>query len=331
MKLSKLKILTVMLIIAAALVFTACGQEPHAHAHTGVIAIVNGEEIKSETLEQRLDMQVRLWENHGFLLEEEQINEIRENILDDMIMFALLLQAAQNEGLTVTTAEVDDEFNTIRGEFVSEDDFRAALEESDLTESELREFLERDLLIEKLFNHVTGDIAVDEEVLREYFEENREWLIEMQVSHILIPAREGAATPDDRRVARAEAQRLITRLNAGEDFAELAIQYSACPSSFDGGRLEEYITMHDHRFDPLFVNGAYELSAIGDFSQEPVATSFGYHIILVDDKISTFEQLREIIEHNMIHGEKMDVFEAYGLMLYESAEIVNFLTTDDCC
>ena len=350
MKLNKLKILAIVLVIAIALIFTACGEQ----AEIEIAATVNGEQIETSVLEYRLGIQLKQFEAFGFPLEEEQIDDFRKALLDELIRDALARQAAEGEGIALEPGAVDAEINAIKEEW-GEEVFRTTLEEYFLTEDDLREMLEQGMIFEKLFDHVTRDvtaegeilerlqelisgilydhvtrdITAEEEVLRELFEDYRQHLVTMQVSHILIEAREGEATPEEKQAAREKAQELITRLNAGENFAQLARQYSDCPSGAEGGNLSQHFTELETGFVSEFVIGAYELSSVGDFSQEPVATQFGYHIILVIDKIPTFEEFRERVEFSVLQEEREAVFNEYLLRIYEEADIVNYLVTEE--
>jgi len=320
---NKLKMLAILLIIAAAtFIFTACGKKAE------VVAIVNGEEIKSAMLEERLVKYVKTMEAQGYSFEgeegEKQRNEFRKYLLSEMIEHALIKQAAKAEGITLEPGMVDDEIKAIK-ESMGEENFKKALEESFLTEKDVKEMVEQQLIMEKLFNHVTRDVTAEEGALREFYEENKQYLISMKVSHILIEAREETATAEEKQAAKEKAQGLIARLNAGEDFAELARQYSDDPGTAkDGGKMEYYFTENDVNLDPKFTRGSYELS-VGNYSQEPVESSFGYHIILAEDKKETFEQLREEIEGYILHDEKNAVFNEYFAKVYEEAEIVNYL------
>ena len=322
MKLNKLKIIAILLIIAMAFIFTACGKKAE------VVAIVNGEEIKSDVLEDRLEKYVKAMEAQGQSFEgeegEKQKNEFRKYLLSEMIEYALIKQAAKAEGITLEPGMVDDELKAIK-ESMGEENFKKALEDSFLTESDVRELVEQQLIMEKLFNHVTRDVAVEEAALREFYEENKQYLITMKVSHILIEARDGTATAEEKQAAKEKAQGLIARLNAGEDFAELARQYSDDPGTAkDGGKMEYSFTENDVYLDPKFTRGSYKLS-VGEYSQEPVESSFGYHIILAEEKRETFEQLREEIEGYILHDKKNVVFDEYFAKIYAEAEIVNYL------
>jgi parvulin-like peptidyl-prolyl isomerase len=117
-------------------------------------------------------------------------------------------------------------------------------------ETYLRNFFETLILREKLQAIITADVKqVDEEV---------------RARHILV-ADEAAALD------------VIARLEAGEDFAELARELSTdTGSAVQGGDLGWF---GKNAMVPEFETAAYALANPGDFTTEPVASSFGYHII----------------------------------------------------
>ena len=86
---------------------------------------------------------------------------------------------------------------------------------------------------------------------------------EVKASHILVQTQE-------------EALNLLNEIKNGNSFAELASQYSLCPSGYNGGDLGYFAkgTMVDE-----FENAVVKLEN-GKYSTEPVKSSFGYHIIL---------------------------------------------------
>ena len=90
---------------------------------------------------------------------------------------------------------------------------------------------------------------------------------EISARHILV-------TSED------EANAIITRLNNGEDFASLATELSTGPSAPNGGNLGFF-----KRGDmvPDFSDAAFALE-VDSYSEEPVESNFGWHVIKVDDK-----------------------------------------------
>jgi peptidyl-prolyl cis-trans isomerase C len=90
--------------------------------------------------------------------------------------------------------------------------------------------------------------------------------IQVRASHIL------AKTEDD-------AQRMMKRINDGEDFAAVARRFSSCPSGKNGGDLGWF---GKGQMVPEFEKAAFETepgNVVG-----PVKTQFGYHVIKVTGK-----------------------------------------------
>ena len=99
---------------------------------------------------------------------------------------------------------------------------------------------------------------------------------------------------------KAEAEAVITELQGGADFAELAKKRSTGPSGPNGGDLGYFPR---GAMVPAFENAAFALAA-GSFTQTPVQTQFGWHIILVEEKriaeAPTIEELAPQLRQNLI-------------------------------
>lgn len=77
----------------------------------------------------------------------------------------------------------------------------------------------------------------------------------------------------------AECLQLKDRINAGEDFAEVARKHSTCPSKAQGGDLGQFGPgMMVKEFD------AVVFSADVNTLQGPVKTQFGYHLLEVTSR-----------------------------------------------
>ncbi len=121
--------------------------------------------------------------------------------------------------------------------------------------------------------------------------------------------------------ALAQAQAVLERVNAGEDFAELAIEFSADPSS--GPRGGDLGWFGSGVMVPEFEEAAFALEA-GEVS-ELVRTAFGYHIIRVDEvKEDDDGNVEEVLAaHILFRGPDV---ERYILDAVENAEVVTLIT-----
>ena len=78
----------------------------------------------------------------------------------------------------------------------------------------------------------------------------------------------------------ADAKAVIAALQNGDDFAALAKEKSTGPSGPNGGALG---TFGRGQMVPAFETAAFDL-AVGSYSDTPVQTQFGWHVIKVDGK-----------------------------------------------
>ena len=151
-------------------------------------------------------------------------------------------------------------------------------------EDELREMLsleyKRNLAIEE---HVKNSVTDDE--IQKYYDD--EVIGDMKVRHILIKPE----TTDDMSTeeqteaeekAKKEAEDLIKKLDDGADFEKLAKEYSDDTGSASDGGLIDYFNKDDN-MDEAFLNASIDLEE-GKYTEEPVQSSFGYHIILKLDQ-----------------------------------------------
>jgi peptidyl-prolyl cis-trans isomerase C len=79
---------------------------------------------------------------------------------------------------------------------------------------------------------------------------------------------------------QAQAEDIINQLNHGANFAALATKYSQDPGAKDGGELGWFTK--DQMVAP-FANAAFALKP-GQYTQTPVQTQFGWHVILCEGK-----------------------------------------------
>ncbi|MBN1542132.1 peptidylprolyl isomerase [candidate division KSB1 bacterium] len=102
---------------------------------------------------------------------------------------------------------------------------------------------------------------------------------EIHAAHILIMYQGSERAPANitrtKEEAYATAVDLLQQLEEGADFAELATQYSDCPSAQKGGDLGIF---GRGQMVPAFEEAAFGLQP-GQVS-EIIETPFGYHIIL---------------------------------------------------
>lgn len=130
--------------------------------------------------------------------------------------------------------------------------------------------------IEVTLDTVKNDIEVSEDEILDRYEQQKDQLLNKETrtaSHILLTAND-----DDEQQVETTIKELKQRIDQGEDFAELARQYSQDPgSASSGGELGE---VERGMMVQPFEDALFELDE-GSVSQ-PVKTQFGWHLIKLD-------------------------------------------------
>jgi parvulin-like peptidyl-prolyl isomerase len=130
-------------------------------------------------------------------------------------------------------------------------------------------------------------VKITDQEARKFYDENPtrfEAPDTVRASHILLstvdPKTGAALTPDQKAARRKEAEALLKRARAGEDFAKLAREYS--DDTVSKARGGEYTFAHGGMV-PEVEAAAFAMNPnqIGDI----VTSSYGYHIIKVSEKI----------------------------------------------
>ncbi len=108
---------------------------------------------------------------------------------------------------------------------------------------------------------------------------------EIKVSHILIQSKAKASSSDKekeaaKKEAKAKAEEIISKLNKGEKFSDLAKKYSDDTTKDKGGDLG-FISQKG--MVKSFTDAAFKLKK-DEYTKKPVESEYGYHIILKTDE-----------------------------------------------
>lgn len=135
---------------------------------------------------------------------------------------------------------------------------------------------------------------------------------EVHARHILLPS---CACVNDK--GRAQAEAVLARLKAGEDFAALAAEFSIDKSN--AGKGGDLGFFGRGRMVKEFEDAAFALKEPGELS-DLVETRFGYHIIRLearrDEGQRTFDEVRESLEASIAARLKNKARNDYVLALH---------------
>lgn len=142
-------------------------------------------------------------------------------------------------------------------------------------------------------------VEVGEEELQAYYRAHREDFWRGRRARLLYVAFRKVPTPSDSMIALEEARELAERARAGEDFEELARDYSDDPGSAQKGGDLGYFPRG--RMVREFEEVAFGMKP-GDVS-DPVLTRFGWHVIKVEDRRGKGEDVEVRARHILVKVE----------------------------
>ncbi|MGM0420836.1 MAG: peptidyl-prolyl cis-trans isomerase [Bacillota bacterium] len=297
-----------------------------------IAAVINGEEIMMQQIDEYINVNDVLMtvfqanQEFGQLIVQseagqELINEYRKMKFDEFLSYYLLQQEVEAQGIEMTEEDKDIFFQEhvdliLAQNNMTEEQMVSILQQQGMESMEeykelFLEMNEQELLIYALQQETIGEIEISEEDMKEYYDNNLhrfEMESGIEVSHILLDSEE-------------EAEEVIARLEAGEDFSELAQEVSVGPSAEAGGELG--LVTEQTQFDPTFKEAAFALEE-GEVS-DVVSTEFGYHVIKVneirDAGVLEFEEVKEDIERILVERKREEVWSDYMDDLKEEAEV----------
>ena len=258
-----------------------------------VVAEVNGRPIRASRLEAIVEADRLRFDSHSGALTVEEELELRRESLDLAIRGELVYQAAIDRGMTVPADAIEEQLRVARSQFASEEEFLAYLHEAGTTTDDLRREARRRLLMEAYASTVTTGLEGDALRARELYEQRADQFrqgAEIRVAQILVRLRP-EDTEERRRTAREKIDEAWARVQAGEDFAELAREYSESPLAERGGDMG-YIQRG--RMLPEFEDVVFA-TEVGQVT--PVfETAHGFNVVRVldrkDSRRHSFEEVK---------------------------------------
>jgi len=153
---------------------------------SAVVAKVNDEEVLKEELLDMEEQQKQQLAMQGMDPEgeeaEQMMQEMRPEILDNLVAISLVGQEAQDEGISVGDNEVDEYYQQFAQQAGGEEILEEQLEDAGITEEELKSDISEQLLVEQYMEYYIEE-NVDEEEL-EFTEEELKELYEQQMQQM---------------------------------------------------------------------------------------------------------------------------------------------------
>jgi peptidyl-prolyl cis-trans isomerase SurA len=230
--------LTAALLLAA---FVGCKSQVGGD----VMATVDGRKIFRSDVDKYYENQVASAQQAPT---GEQATTLRLNILHQLIDDEILMRRAEKLGLLATDDEVERKYNEIKAPF-SQQEFDQRLKDKKVTMADFKRDIRRSITVDKVMNkEVSSKINVTDQDITNYFNAHKSEfnLIEPQyhLAQIMVTPNPNPQVHNQNNKAQNEGearkkiQMLSNRLDSGDDFATLAMNYSEDPeTSGNGGDL----------------------------------------------------------------------------------------------
>ncbi|MGE5545081.1 MAG: SurA N-terminal domain-containing protein [Bacillota bacterium] len=303
----KKRLTVVVVLLLTGLIAIGCG--------TSTVATVNGEKVDQAELDRIINLyvaQAKQVYNADVTEDQELMKEIEKAALNDLIDQTLVIQKAISEGLKATEKEVKDAIRNFK-ESSGAEGYKKFLKDTGMTDKDFEQEMYNQVLVGELHDKVVAKVKVSEDEIRAYYEAHPEDfgnLRELKVSHILLKTRE-------------EAEEVIDRIHAGEDFGtlakELSIEPAAKESKGDLGFINEQTN-----FVTEFKEAALKLKP-GEMTEEPVKSQFGYHVIKAFEEkeahVEPFDEVRDQAEQLAKQAKEQQVWTDFVANLRKQADI----------
>jgi len=166
--------------------------------------------------------------------------------------------------------------------------------------------------------NISAGMELDADAAENYYNEHSSSYAQedkRKVAHILV------AFNDDESAAQEKAQALLTQIQSGADFAELA--KSSSDDTFSGENGGELDWLEKDIMDPAFETAAFALVNDGDVTAELVRSDFGFHIIKLlavePGKVKAFADVKTTIETRLKNEQAVSRFDELAETLAEQA------------
>jgi peptidyl-prolyl cis-trans isomerase SurA len=207
-----------------------------------VVATVDGRKIFRADVDKYYENQISSAQEHP---SGEQATSLRLSILHQLIEDEIVMQRAEKLGLLATDEEVDRKYTEIRSP-LSEEEFGQQLKERKIALPDFKREIRRSITLDKVMNkEVASKINVTDQDVNDYYNAHKSEfnLIEPQyhLAQLFVTPQPNPQVHNQNNKAQNEAearkkiQMIANRLDSGDDFARLAMDYSEDPQTSGSG------------------------------------------------------------------------------------------------
>lgn len=283
-----IKLIVLVLLLSGTAGCSDGGKSPGGE--TGkVLAKVGSIEIDQGQVEEYSNFIAYISELNMEEMDADKKQEYQDMVLNQLIEDSLIMEYMNGGNQPVMNEEEEQKVQEYLDSIYFNNEVQEYLDETGISKDTVRHYYVSERYFDFFINRMAGEDEMLDAEAREYFEANRENMIEVETNHILVETEETAV-------------QILKQLNSGSDFASLAKQYSidksTTPEGFAGARL----------LNALDSEYALAVSSLekGEISK-PVSTANGYYIIQLTEYRNEFDDFDETLRR-MLAESKLESY-----------------------
>ena len=279
---------------------------------------------------------------------------IKDRVVNELIVKALLNQEMQKRGIEVTNKDVDDAVKEIIDKVGSKEQLDALLKQNGISNSQFKKDLKEEVKMKKLAKELGSSNVSDAEAKKLYNDNISKFKHpdKVRASHILISVNPQEieevvkSDPNNKNIdetavkakvaaevqaKEAKANQILAEAKKNPtQFAKLAKENSEDTATANkGGDLGFFAAKE---MVPEFSKAAFSMKP-NTISDKPVKTQFGYHIIMVTDRSAAgqdpFEKVKPSIKAYLENQKQIELIDKLTESLKKSAKIEYINTSYD--
>ena len=279
---------------------------------------------------------------------------IKDRVVNELIVKALLNQEMQKRCIEVTNKDVDDAVKEIIDKVGSKEQLDALLKQNGISNSQFKKDLKEEVKMKKLAKEL-GSSSVSDAEAKKFYNDNISKFKhpdKVRASHILISVNPQEieevvkSDPNNKNIdetavkakvaaevqaKEAKANQILAEAKKNPtQFAKLAKENSEDTATANkGGDLGFFAAKE---MVPEFSKAAFSMKP-NTISDKPVKTQFGYHIIMVTDRSAAgqdpFEKVKPSIKAYLENQKQIELIDKLTESLKKSAKIEYINTSYD--
>ncbi|CAM5357685.1 Chaperone SurA OS=Rhodanobacter lindaniclasticus OX=75310 GN=surA PE=3 SV=1 [Rhodanobacter lindaniclasticus] len=200
-----------------------------------IVAVVNDDVILQSELDDAVRTIQQQYAGRGQL---PPMDVVQRQVLNRLILMRLQVQRAQDQGISVSNADIDRAVQGVAQQNrLTPEQLRAAVEQQGSSFAAFRKDLGDQITVQRLHqNVVQSSVSVTDSEIDNLLDSPTYKAGEVHLAHIQVSI-PGGADAAAIQASQAKAEQAAAAIHGGMDFGAAAIRYSDAPDALEGGDL----------------------------------------------------------------------------------------------